>query len=235
MEGLKRKYLNGEYLLSNPSWHSGDATWKTRNIVKCLKRQSLSPSSICEVGCGSGEILIQLSQQINCHQYCGYEISPQAFEICKTKESEKIKFRLSDLTQDNKAFFDLLLVMDVFEHVEDYFGFLRSLSTKSKYQIFHIPLDMTVSSILRNHPILFARQHVGHLHYFSKDTALKTLEDTGYKVIDSFYTSGSIDIPRKTLKTRLANLPRTMLYSLNPDFAVRLLGGYSLMVMTTIQ
>jgi hypothetical protein len=232
MTDIQSLYQEGTYLSNNPNWHAEDASWKVSNIIKMLSGQSLSLSSVCEVGCGSGEVLLQLSHQTKYVQYSGYEISPQAFEICRTKQHDSLSFFHADLTHDQSVYFDLLLVIDIFEHVEDYLGFLRSLKTKSKYQIFHIPLDMNVSSVLRKNPIIFARQQVGHLHYFSKDTALATLQDLGYEIVDSFYTCGSIELSPKTIKTQMMNLPRKFLYHLDPDFTVRVLGGFSLMVMT---
>ena len=64
-----------------------------------------------------------------------------------------------------------------------------------------------------------------------KDTALATLRDTGYEVLDSVYTAGAIDHPR-SVKARLARLPRRILAKINQDFVVRMLGGYSLLVLT---
>ena len=228
-------YTKGIYLENNPAWHAEDAPWKATYISSILKKNSLVPSSICEVGCGSGEILINLLSQFREAQYFGYEISPQAFEICKTKATRQIKFFLADLTQDSSVFFDVLLAIDVFEHVEDYIGFLRTLKNKSKYQVFHIPLDMSVSSVLRESPILEARTQVGHLHYFSEKTAIATLQDCGYQIIDYFYTAGSTNVKEKSFKTKLANVVRKTLYSLNADWTVRTLGGYSLMVLTSSQ
>ena len=79
------------------------------------------------------------------------------------------------------------MAIDVFEHVEDYFGFLRKLREKAEYKIFHIPLDLSVQTVLRSSPIIKGRKSVGHIHYFTKETALETLKDTGYEIIDYFY------------------------------------------------
>jgi len=75
---------------------------------------------------------------------------------------------------DEKQFFDVVMAIDVLEHVEDYFTFLRKISKKGKYKIFHIPLDMSVSAVLRISPLIDGRKKVGHIHYFSKDTALRS-------------------------------------------------------------
>ena len=103
---------------------------------------------------------------------------------CKTKEDEKVKYFMENLLDKNEHF-DLLLCIDVFEHVEDYIGFLKELKKKANNHIFHIPLDITVSSVLRN-TMMSARQSVGHLHYFTQETALATLKDSGYEIIDYF-------------------------------------------------
>ena len=226
-------YTTGEYLGNNPTWHVEDSAWKAKQILKIIERNNLQPESVCEVGCGSGEILNQLYLKMpETVDFTGYEISPQAFELCKTRNKQRLNFNLGDLVRQENVYFDGLLCIDVFEHIEDYLTFLKDLQKKAKYKIFHIPLDLSVSSVLRSSPILRARQSVGHLHYFSKETALATLKDSGYEICDYFYTAGSIDLPKKSFKTLLANFPRKVLYGLNQDIAVRLLGGYSLLVLT---
>jgi hypothetical protein len=126
-----------------------------------------------------------------------------------------------------------MLCIDVFEHIEDYMGFLRALRPKAKWTIFHIPLNLSSQAVLRGTPILYGRKKLGHLHYFFKDTAIATLTDVGYVVLDHCYTAGAIDRGGSTLKNRLARLPRRFLYSIDPDLAVRALGGYSLLVLTS--
>jgi hypothetical protein len=163
----------------------------------------------------------------------GYEISPQAFELCQQRSKERLHFNLKDLLLDNgNASFDIILVIDVLEHLEDYFDFLKKLKARSLFKIFHIPLDLSVQTVLRSEPLLRVRSRVGHIHYFTKETALAVLKDAGYQVVDYFYTAGSIDLPAKSMKALLARLPRKILYRLNKDIAVRMLGGYSLMVLT---
>jgi cyclopropane fatty-acyl-phospholipid synthase-like methyltransferase len=163
--------------------------------------------------------------------FVGYEISPQAFELCSKKSKENLTFRLEDLLKNDIAHFDIVMAIDVFEHVEDYFGFLRKLKEKAEYKIFHIPLDLSVQTVFRSSPIIKGRKSVGHIHYFTKETALETLKDTGYSIVDYFYTGGSLELPNRGWKANLLKVPRRLAFSLNQDLAVRLLGGYSLMVL----
>lgn len=225
-------YEDGTYLDNNPSWHEQDSPWKASNIRKIIERNSVKPKTICEVGCGAGEILNQLSSHYNgTVDLYGYEVSPQAFEICNKKSKPHLTFKLTDLLQEEGAHFDIVMAIDVFEHVEDFYGFLRKLKDKGEYKIFHIPLDLSAQSVLRGTPIMQRRKAIGHIHYFTKDTALASLRDMGYEIVDHFYTSGSLELPNRGWKANLVKLPRKLAYMASPDFAVRLLGGHSMMVL----
>lgn len=225
-------YQTGEYLDKNKDWHVSDSPWKAGNIFKMIQRNNLAYKSVCEVGCGAGEILKQLSFKMPGDvRFEGYEISPQAYELSKSRENERIKFHLKDLLEEKESLnFDIVMAIDVFEHVEDEFDFLRKLRTRGKYKIFHIPLDITINGILQD-KFMLGRRTVGHINYYTKETALATLEDTGYKVMDYFYTADSLELPRKTLKSKIARYPRKLMYNVKPDFAVKLFGGFSLMVL----
>jgi SAM-dependent methyltransferase len=224
-------YTNGQYLENNPTWDIEDSPWKAIQIQRLIERNHLNLHSICEVGCGAGEVLRELQSQLpNCIEFVGYEISPQAYSICQKKENSKLKFCHQDLLSQS-VYFDLLLCIDVIEHVDNYLGFLSRLKPLGNYKIFHIPLEISVLTILKVSGFAEARRKVGHLHYFTKELALQTLETANYQILDYCFTAGAIDLPRKSLKTVFANIPRKLLYSVNPDFAVRLLSGYSLLVL----
>jgi SAM-dependent methyltransferase len=220
----------GEYLKKNPTWHIEDSPWKARQIIKMLSRNPINPKSIAEVGCGAGEILNQLYQSMpNDVIFKGYDISSDAINLANQREKDRLKFSQSNFLEADVKF-DLLLMIDVFEHVDDYLGFLKLCKPKATYTLFHIPLDLSVQMILRD-KLIGARKSLGHLHYFMKDTALATVTDAGYKVVDFFYTKGAMDLPVKTIKSKLAFLPRKILYTINEDFAAKTIGGFSLLVL----
>jgi len=137
-----------------------------------------------------------------------------------------------DLTLKNEKF-DLLLMIDVFEHVEDCFGFIRKASAKATYKIYHIPLDITVYNILINN-FKYMRYPGGHIHYYTKYIALETLKETGNEIIDCFYTAGYTELNQKglTLFARFMNMLRRFFFKISPDLTAKILGGYSLMVLT---
>lgn len=222
-------YTDGSYLEKNPTWDVEDAPWKARQVRTMLERNNLEPLTVCEIGCGAGEILLQLSHAMPATRFTGYEVSPQAIELCRTRQSDRIEFRLGDVTESG-ARYDCALCIDVFEHVDDYLGFLRSIRPTADYTVFHIPLEISVSSVLRD-SMMDARAQVGHLHYFTKATALATLEHCGYEIIDMFYTTPFRDLPPSGIGERLARLPRRALFAVSPDWMVRLVGGCSVLVL----
>ncbi|MFH1425835.1 MAG: class I SAM-dependent methyltransferase [Candidatus Kerfeldbacteria bacterium] len=226
-------YKQGEYLEKNPTWHEEDSPWKAGKILAMLKKNNIQPKTVCEVGCGAGEILNQMLQQMpDTVEFTGYEISPQAYEIAKKKEQDRLHFKLQDIAEDKDASFDVVMAIDVFEHIEDYMEFLRMLKNKGTYQVFHIPLDISTQAQVRRTPLKKVRKDVGHIHLFTKQTALAALRAAGYEVLDTSYTAGTIDLPSKSLLSAMARLPRKLLFSLNKNLAVRLLGGHSLLVLT---
>lgn len=225
-------YEDGTYLEQNPTWHEEDLPWKAEQIIKILKQNKIYPSTICEIGCGAGEILNCLSNEYGDNVvFSGFEVSAQAFNICREKEKQNLHFFFEDLLCKKELIFDVAMAIDVFEHVEDYFGFLRGLKEKATYKIFHIPLDLSVQMVFRSSPIMARRHSVGHIHYFTKETALATLQDTGYKVVDYFYTRGALELSDRGWKADLLKLPRKLSFSLHQDWAARILGGFSLMVL----
>ncbi len=232
---IEEMYTSGTYLEKWPTWHTEISPWSARQIFRMMKRNNIAPKTICEVGCGAGEILKQLQLLMNDEcTFWGYEISPQAIELCKSRANERLQFQLADFRQEKDVFFDLILIIDVIEHVEDYFSFMRDIQPKGSYKIIHIPMDLTMKSFFRGRLLELRREH-GHIHYFTRDIALAMLKDIGYDVLDYFYTTPTIDLPTNgsipEIRRRLMKLPRKLLFAIHEDVAAQTLGGCSLMVL----
>jgi len=227
--GKESIYTDGSYIsLSGGTWHLEDSPFKARWIMQMLARHpDFNPMKVCEIGCGAGGILVELRKTLpEGSQFTGYEISPQAHAMSLQFSNEQIRFVLGSAFDDAEHY-DLALVMDVIEHVEDCFAFLRQTKLKARIKILHIPLDAHVSAILRGRN---AWDDVGHIHIFTLETALKTLEYSGYRIHDWFLTEGAGTVPTGSIRTRLANLLRRPLCKVSPVLSARLLGGNSLLV-----
>ncbi len=56
-------YNDATYLNNNPTWHEEDAPFKAGKIAALLNNNHIDFKTVCEVGCGTGEILVQLAAQ----------------------------------------------------------------------------------------------------------------------------------------------------------------------------
>ncbi len=232
-EKNKNIYTNGEYLLKNPSWGTEDSEWKANEISRLIKRNNLSPLSVAEVGCGFGKILVHLSRENDSIKTLwGFDISPQAIEAAQKSKTEKINFFLKDFTEDETGFYDLVLIIDVVEHLENFFEFLTKIRSRSNQFIFHIPIDLSCRTLLKSHILLQQRRDVGHLHYFSKEHVDWMLKDTGYKIVDWVYTFPDIDRQQaRNMKSAIKKLARKISFSISKNLSAKLWGGYSLMIL----
>lgn len=228
---MKQIYNDGTYLNANSTWHEEDSPWKVQQIIRLFERNSLSPSTVCEVGCGSGGILNLLSDYYENIEFRGFEISTHAYSLCQSRTKVNLSFELGDIFSVGQRHFDVAMAIDVFEHVENYLGFVRTLKELAEYKVYHIPLDLNLLTVLMPSRIRLRRERFGHLHYFTKETAVRALQDTGHEILDMFYTGVSINRKGAGFADQFLGLPRQLLFSINKDFAARSLGGYSLMVL----
>ena len=209
-----------------------DAPWKADLIFRMMQKHQIDPKTICEIGCGSGEILRHLQLKLpESVKFTGYEISPQAYELCMERSNERLCFKLKNYCDDTDNSCDLILLIDIIEHLEDYFRFLRDIKRKSQNKILHVPIEVFAVSVLYPEFLIGQRKRVGHLHFFTKDLTLQILRDLEYEIIDYSYTAG-YSLPRDYgLKDWLLKIPRRLIFPIAPDFTVRFFGGYSLLVM----
>lgn len=232
-ESSNELYTSGRYLQNKPTWGVEDSEWKAEMIYKLYKKNGLSPKHITEAGCGAGAILEELSKKdSNLETLDGFDISPQAIAIAKQRENNKIKFYNEDYISLEYAHSNLLLVIDVLEHVDDYYNFLRKLHGKSDYFIFHIPLDLSCRTILKPHVLLQQRDSVGHIHYFSEEMVNWFLKDIGFEIIDWHYTKPFIDLNKPSaFKTGIKKILRNISFAINKPLSVKLWGSYSMLIL----
>ncbi len=228
-------YTSGKYLEVTRTWHAEDSSWKATQVSKIIERNHLQPRTFAEIGCGAGGVLQGLSKMTSFSdaQFSGYDISPQAIGLAKQSEDGKTKFYCEDLlSEGNASRFDVLIAIDVYEHVQDYMGFLAKCKQKAAYKVYHVPLDLHVSSLLRN-TFMRSRYGVGHLHYFTADSAIATLKDTGHEIIDCFYTNPAMELfyEHPSIRKAVVNIPRYLCSKLSVPFTARVFGGYSLLVL----
>ena len=236
LPGADRLYAEGTYWRLNSTYFLDDSLFKARNIVSALQQCELgSELRICDMGCGAGGVLhelCQLLQQrgIGVAEAHGYDISEQA--LAKGRELfPDLQFKLGSAPQVPDGY-DLILVMDVLEHLEDYYEFLRACSGKARFYVFNIPMDMNVRTVLDQSNLLARWDEGGHIHQFCEATALRVLSDTGFEIVHHRWAEAGPGLQaRQTTLQRVARWLMKPLFRLRPSLAVALLGMNSLMVV----
>lgn len=228
---ITMRYLEGDYLNHNPAWDMGDSAWKAEKIIALLYKNTIAPESFCEVGCGAGKILGSLKVTFPDAKFTGYDIAPDAEKFWADLRQSGVSLHVGDFFLQNDQKHDLIMLIDVLEHIADPHKFLLGIKPFANKIVLHFPLDLSALSVLREKPLLYVRRKVGHIHYFTKGLVFELLEECGLELIDWQYTKAAFSSPKANWKTRIAQLPRKIAYTLNKDFGARLLGGETLMVL----
>ena len=221
---VETRYVDGSYSCQNPDFDREDSGCKASLILDILSSYQISPISICEIGCGAGDILVHLRRELRQTSMTGFDVSPQLAGIWKQDEETgaEVEFRLGDFHELNQRTYDVVLMCDVFEHVRDPFTFLELTRAHGHYFIFHIPLDLSALSVLRGAPLMNVRAKVGHLHFYTKDLALAKLTDSGYQIVGWRYSGASHYAASRSWSAKLAYLVRRIGYGVNKNLGVRL-------------
>jgi SAM-dependent methyltransferase len=232
---LAERYERGDYLEQVPDWHAGDAPWKAAKVLRLLARNRCAPETVCDVGCGAGAVLTEMQRGLPATiRFTGWDIAPAALALCKPKENERLRFHLGDALRDTGEVFDLVLALDVVEHIGDYLGFLEALRARGRRFVFHIPLDVSAQTVARGSDyMMMMRERYGHLHYFTAPAALATLASTGYRVLDSFYTWDVEMSPapaRRPLRALARRLERAA-FACSPARVAAVRPHYNLMIL----
>jgi SAM-dependent methyltransferase len=228
-EKLAERYMDGRYLHSNNTWHEEDSPYKAELVKSTIIKNSIEFASCADIGCGAGLVTEILAKTFPDSSFTGYDVSSDA------KGFWGHRLAAANLTYLNEDFlaakekYDLILCLDVIEHVEDYFGFLRAIRSKGKAFIFNVPLDMNAMRIFTP-GIKYARERYGHLHYFNEYSALETLKDCGFEIKNRFLSAPFAQLLPRNFLQALIVLPRLILMSFGKSFGSKVLGGYSLVI-----
>ena len=131
--------------------------------------------NILEVGCGTGGNLGMLKQ-------FGAVTATECDETARAMASRKAGIdirdgRLPELDDVPETDFDLVVLLDVLEHVEDDLGALKGLASRHGK-------DGRLLVTVPAHPWLWSAHDVTHHHFrrYTAKTLRKVAEDAGYKV-----------------------------------------------------
>ena len=228
---ISKRYQESNYLEQNPNWDIEDSPWKASKVMDLLRRHNINPKTICEVGCGAGGVLGELSKELINTKLTGFDIAPDAEQFWDKLRKADIELNVGDFFSLDSKHYEAILMLDVLEHVANPHKFLTDIKSRTDLIVIHFPLDLSAISVLLEKPLLYSRHKVGHIHYFTKNLALELLRECGFEIIDFSYTNASLSAPQRSIKTKIFSMFRWVIYLAHKDVGVRLVGGETLMVL----
>jgi len=161
-----------EYWEKNPGMHIMDSQKKADEIIKMIKGKNIK--SILDVACGAGVITNIIKKHTKASIVVGIDISNVAIsKAIEYSNGANINWIVKDIFNykcDKK--YDLIICMDVVEHIDNDIGFLRKLSELGTNIVIKVPIEKnTINNILRKFtkidPWKEAEKRYGHIHHYS--------------------------------------------------------------------
>lgn len=190
------KPLNYNYSRTGPTW---DHSIVLPPVIQAA-RSIPSKGSILDIGCGNGAMLAEV-RKLGSFRLCGVESSDSAVRLAR---SQGFDVRLADASTDLVTIFephsfDLVISVEVIEHVYDPRGLLRQayamLRPKGRLLLttpYHGYFKNLLIAVLGKGDAHYnPLSDCGHIKFWLRKTLSAALEETGYQSIQ-FYGVGRL-------------------------------------------
>ena len=172
-------------------------SWHIRKELKRLKKDGFRPEHIADAGSGFGQYVYYLSNKFPDSLITGLDIKQEQVDDCNAffssiHRSDRVSFEYADLTKlDVEEAFDLVLSVDVMEHIEDDRTVLQRLYKGLRpggYLLISTPSDQGGSDVHHEHEESFIDEHVRD--GYGVNEIDEKLREAGFTEIDVRYSYG---------------------------------------------
>jgi SAM-dependent methyltransferase len=202
---VRRLYVEGEFTKEHPNFDESDSQWKVQQLIPFVDEfMCMRPWKrirLLDVGGGAGIILRDVAQYIRGRYEVevsknALDLSPQALELQQSRNPDIALSLCQDITScsiEDKGI-DLVLMIDVLEHVPDPIRALHEISRLAEYAILKVPIEDTIVFRLwniarRGEPKRKLQDGTGHLNFYTRRRFLIDLEKHAGFVISSRLTN----------------------------------------------
>ncbi|PCG19262.1 hypothetical protein KQ44_03815 [Brachyspira sp. G79] len=156
---------------------------KFRKLLKDILKYK-NNGKLLDIGCGPGYLMIE-AKNLGFDVY-GIEVGEKAANIAKEKfGDDKIYNGILEKSDFNHNYFDIIMMSDVLEHVEnplELFKISYDLLKQDGYVVITTP--NTNSFTCRIMKSKWSHYNIEHIHYFNKKSIEKLSSITGFEIIE---------------------------------------------------
>jgi len=223
-----------EYLRLNPNMHLEDSLAKVKQVLNVIPK-GVTFKSMLDVACGAGLITMEVAKELKIQKSVGIDISNKMIE--KAKEIDKdnlVQWEVADIFKYKlSSEFDLVLCVDILEHLEDDLGFLEKVSEIGKYAIVKTPLERSLFSRFLVRLRIFdpwedTKERYGHLQHYDEKSLTSLIAESGFTIEES------ISVPMPKRSKRVWEFFRLLFYPIvliSMDEMVRTSGGFKILLL----
>jgi 2-polyprenyl-3-methyl-5-hydroxy-6-metoxy-1,4-benzoquinol methylase len=170
-------YKDNSYIEKNPTLHSEDSEFKFQNIKRFLSSVKVKNKriKILDIGGGAGIIgklvLDYFLENRIVVTFHSLDLSTQMLKIQSKNNPQINKLVNCSIDECPESNYDLVLMIDVIEHIEEKEYSAKNLNKLGKNIIYNIPIEINFFDILKylkSNFRYYKRQKVrwGHIHFF---------------------------------------------------------------------
>jgi SAM-dependent methyltransferase len=148
---------------------------QTEALLKLVKK--LNVHTVLDVGCGAGDNLAALAYAIPQLALSGVDVSPGALALAAQRVPSANLRELDVQCEDLKQTFDLVMAIQVVEHLPDDGAALRNMALMAKRWV--------IVTTMRGH-MRASEKSIGHLRNYSDDDLREKAIRAGLEVVDLF-------------------------------------------------
>jgi len=172
-------------------------SWHIRRELKELNREGFSPEEIADAGSGFGQYVYYLSKPYPKAKITGLDIKQEQVDDCnqfftRIKRDRLVSFQYADLTKlEVNEKWDLVLSVDVMEHIEDDRSVFKHLYRGLKpggVLLISTPSDQGGSDVHHEHDESFIDEHVRD--GYGVEEIDEKLREAGFSDIQVKYSYG---------------------------------------------
>jgi SAM-dependent methyltransferase len=213
IEEYKQFYENWAKRREDPleaDYNAQASQWKWGHLRPLISRH-LTPRSVLEFGCGSGEMLALARSSFPGAKLYGIDLAERMIEMARQRLGDATLMRGSDeLLRDWRPPVDLVLAIDILEHLEDPVRVASALGKAGRFVALWIPIERRVIRLGIAKQKSGIEHLSGHIHFWTLDESRRLLRAAGLRILDQGMADPPESLRYHPAMTRLEKVwPRT--------------------------